>query len=149
MRFIRRLTIAQKILLIPLIGILGFVLFLSVTTISSLNNIVLLTSAKDIQFPALQASSEVLVSIVKVKDMLSSAATTGDKDILEEATNVANEVREKLAQLATIDKTLGEEIKEVIKDFKDYFEIAYGVSESMVNGTADFAKLGNLSQKMN
>ena len=100
MRFIRRLTIAQKILLIPLIGILGFVLFLSVTTISSLNNIVLLTSAKDIQFPALQASSEVLVSIVKVKDMLSSAATTGDKDILEEATNVANEVREKLAQLA-------------------------------------------------
>tara|TARA_R110002167_G_scaffold13128_2_gene55388 strand:+ start:7118 stop:7489 length:372 start_codon:yes stop_codon:yes gene_type:complete len=109
----------------------------------------LLTSAKDIQFPALQASSEVLVSIVKVKDMLSSAATTGDKDILEEATNVANEVREKLAQLATIDKTLGEEIKEVIKDFKDYFEIAYGVSESMVNGTADFAKLGNLSQKMN
>lgn len=109
----------------------------------------MLTSAKDIQFPALQASSEVLVSIVKVKDMLSSAATTGDKDILEEATNVANEVREKLAQLATIDKTLGEEIKEVIKDFKDYFEIAYGVSESMVNGTADFAKLGNLSQKMN
>ncbi|MCP3429860.1 methyl-accepting chemotaxis protein, partial [Alteromonas sp. LMIT007] len=41
------------------------------------------------------------------------------------------------------------EIAKISAGFDDYFKVAFDVSQSMVDGTADFSRLGELSSQMN
>lgn len=149
LNFALRMSIAQKIFLIPIIGSVSFAIYLLISTITSLNNVHILEDAKNIQFPALQTSSKALVNMEKVRDILSSAVTTGDEDSLENAKLVAEETRAELTQIESIDPSLAEEAKKMRAGFDDYFKVAYGVSASMVDNTADFSKIGELAAQMN
>lgn len=149
MNFILKMSIAQKIFLIPIIGTVGFLLYLAITTTTALNNVDRLNDAKDLQFPALQATSSALVKMEKVRDMLSSAVTTGDEESLSNAKKAAEETQELLAQIKAINPGLSGEANAILKSFNDYYVLAHQVSESMVNNTADFSKIGELSSKMN
>jgi methyl-accepting chemotaxis protein len=149
MNFLLKMSIAQKIFLIPIIGTAGFLLYLAITTTTALNNVDRLNDAKDIQFPALQATSSALVKMEKVRDMLSSAVTTGDEESLSNAKHAAEETQQLLAQIKAINPSLSGEANSILKSFNDYYELAHQVSESMVNNTADFSKIGELSSKMN
>lgn len=149
MNFLSRMSIAQKMFLIPIIGTAGFVLYLIITSMSALNNVALLEDARDIQFPALQTTTSALVNMEKVRDTLSSAVTTGDEEALSNARTIADQTRNQLNQIRSIDPSLSAEAGKILKSFDEYFKVAYDVSASMVNNTADFSKIGELSAKMN
>ncbi|MCV2886267.1 methyl-accepting chemotaxis protein [Aestuariibacter sp. AA17] len=149
MNFLQRMSIAQKLFLIPIIATVSFIIYLAITTITALNNADLLDDAKDVQFPALQETSSALVTLEKVRDTLSSAVTTGDEESLSKAKTQAGQVRESLNSLKSINPSLSAEANSILSDFEAYFQLAYSVSESMVNNTADFSKLGELSTNMN
>lgn len=149
MNFLMKLSIAQKLFLIPIIGTASFALYLIITISTAFNNVALLEGAKDVQFPALQYSGAALVSMEKVRDTLSSAVTTGDEESLANATNIAEKARQELTSLRSIDAKYNAETSEILNNFNSYFELAYDVSLSMVNNTADFSKLGELSAQMN
>lgn len=149
MSFLSRMSIAQKLFLIPIIGTASFVLYLVISTITAYSNVDLLEDAKDVAFPAYKAASEALVDMEKVRDTLSSAVTTGDEEALSSAQSIANETRDALNQLKTIDPGLSGEANSILSTFDAYFKLAYDVSQSMVNNTADFSKLGQLSSQMN
>ena len=149
MNFLLRMSIVQKLFLIPIIATASFILYLVITTATAFNNVALLEGAKDVQFPALQASSSALVNLEKVRDTLSSAVTTGDEEALSQSQTFANETRDLLNELKSLNPVLAGEVNVILKDFNDYYTLAYEVSESMVNNTADFSKLGELSANMN
>ncbi|MFC6441225.1 methyl-accepting chemotaxis protein [Bowmanella sp. JS7-9] len=149
MNFLFRLSIAQKIFLIPILGAASFLIFLVINTTLSQTNGHLLTNAQTIQFPALQTSESALVRMSKVRDTLSSAVTTGDEDALASAKQLADETRDDLNKLKALAPDLATEANKILTRFNQYFDVAYGVSESMVNNTADFSKLGELSEQMN
>jgi len=149
MNFLSRMSIAQKMFLIPIIGTAGFVLYLAITSMTALNNVALLEDARDIQFPALQTTTTALVNMEKVRDTLSSAVTTGDEEALSSARTIAEQTRSQLNQIRSIDPSLSSEAGRILKSFDEYFKVAYDVSASMVNNTADFSKIGELSAQMN
>ena len=149
MNFLQRMSIAQKLFLIPIIATISFILYLAITTVTALSNADLLENARGVQFPALQEASDALVNLEKVRDTLSSAVTTGDEEALSKARAQADEVRESLNSIKSINPSLSAEANVILSDFEKYFKIAYDVSESMVNNTADFSKLGELSASMN
>jgi methyl-accepting chemotaxis protein len=149
MNFLMKMSIAQKLFLIPIIGTVGFLLYLAVTTNTALNNVKLLEDAEGVQFPALQATSSALVNMEKVRDILSSAAATGDDEALDKAKEVATETQGLLNQIKSINPSLSSEANSILNSFNDYYGLGYSLSESMVNNTADFSKLGQLSTKMN
>lgn len=149
MNFMLRMSIAQKIFLIPIIGTVSFIVYLIISTNTSLNNVALLDEAKTVEFPALQTSNSALVLMEKVRDTLSSAVTTGDEEALANAKNYAESTRDNLNQLKSINPKLSAEADKILNNFEAYFQVAFGVSESMVNNTADFSKIGELSAKMN
>ena len=80
MDVLRRLSIAKKIYLIPVIGTLSFVIYLILASMTALNNVKTLEQTRDIQFPVLQASQHAQVLLERVKDSLASAVTTGDSE---------------------------------------------------------------------
>ncbi len=149
MNFLKKMPIATKIFLIPGIAALSFVLYLLITIYTALNNGDVLEEVQQVQFPALQLSASTLVEMQKVRDTLSSAATTGDQDTLDAATSIASEAKAGLDRIANISPEFRSDISRISNGFDDYFEVAFGVSQSMVNGTADFSRLGELSAQMN
>lgn len=149
MKFISRMTIAQKIFLIPIIGSVSFAVYLFISTTTSLNNMKVLDNANVVQFPALQTSQKALVNMEKVRDYLSSAVTTGDDEALSAAGDVAEITRQELEKIKTLDPSLGDEASSILTSFNNYYDVAYGVSSSMMNNTADFSILGELTKKMN
>lgn len=80
MNFLSKMPIATKIYIIPSIATFGFVLYLAISTLVSLNNASILENTSEVEFPALRTSSAALVNMEKVRDTLSSAVTTGDEE---------------------------------------------------------------------
>ncbi|MEP7705207.1 methyl-accepting chemotaxis protein [Paraglaciecola sp. 25GB23A] len=149
MNFLTKMSIAQKLFLIPIIGTVGFLLYLGITTITGLRNVELLDDIIEVQYPALDATNSALVKIEKVRDTLSSAAITGDEDALDTAKTIANDTEALLKKIQSINPNLASEANRIIELFDRYFEFAFGISESMVNQTADMSKLGQSSVRMN
>lgn len=149
MNFLKKMPIATKIFLIPGIAALSFVIYLLITVYTALNNGATLEKVQKVQFPALQLSASTLVDMQKVRDTLASAVTTGDQDTLTMAQELAEEAKSGLNQIASISPDFRGDISRISSGFDSYFDVAYDVSQSMVNGTADFSRLGELSAQMN
>ena len=149
MNFLKKMPIATKIFLIPGIAALSFVIYLLITVYTALNNGATLDKVQKVQFPALQLSASTLVDMQKVRDTLASAVTTGDQDTLTMAQELAEEAKSGLNQIASISPDFRADISRISSGFDSYFDVAYDVSQSMVNGSADFSRLGELSAKMN
>ncbi len=149
MQLIRNMSVKKKILLIPFIGTAAFVLYLSMTMHTAFNNIELLANARDMQFPVLQLSSDALVKMEKVRDTLASAVTTGDEEGLKTAETLASSTRELLSKISATNADMRSDVQPILTSFNNYYKVAYDVSQSMVNNTADFSKLADLSAKMN
>jgi len=149
MNFLAKMSIAQKLFLIPIIGTFNFLLYVGLTTNTAFNNVEILEKAKGVDFPALLASRNALVSMENVKDSLSSAVTTGDEEALDKADGLAKSTRESLGSIVKLNDELAKTAAPIMSSFDNYYEIAYGVSKSMVDNTADFSKVGQLSADMN
>ncbi|OJF70451.1 chemotaxis protein [Alteromonas sp. V450] len=149
MNFLKKMPIATKIFLIPGIAALSFVIYLLITVYTALNNGATLERVQEVQFPALQLSASTLVDMQKVRDTLSSAVTTGDQDTLTVAKELAEEAKNGLSKISSISPEFRAEISSISSGFDDYFKVAFDVSQSMVDGTADFSRLGELSAQMN
>ena len=143
------MPIATKIFLIPGIAALSFIIYLLITVYTALNNGDILEKVQKVQFPALQLSASTLVEMQKVRDTLSSAVTTGDQDTLQAAKDLVSEAKSGLDRIANISPEFRSDISKISDGFDKYFDTAFDVSQSMVNGTADFSRLGQLSSEMN
>lgn len=149
MNFLKKMPIATKIFLIPGIAALSFIIYLLITIYTALNNGDILEKVQKVQFPALQLSASTLVEMQKVRDTLSSAVTTGDQDTLQAAKDLVSEAKSGLDRIANISPEFRSDISKISDGFDTYFDTAFDVSQSMVNGTADFSRLGQLSSEMN
>ncbi|WP_395339811.1 methyl-accepting chemotaxis protein [Ningiella sp. W23] len=148
-RFLAQLSIAQKLFAIPALAIISFVIFVGFTATTASNNVNLLENARQMQFPALLASRNALVNMENVKSSLSAAVTTGDEESLGKAQVEADITLKNLRAIQSLDSSLSEKVTPILENFSAYFDVAFSVSESMVNNTADFSKLAQLTQEMN
>lgn len=109
----------------------------------------MLENVIEVQYPALDVTKNALLTMEKVKETLSSAVTTGDGETLENAQTYAQETQTMLQNIKSIDPNLSAEINGILKSFNDYYTLAFDVSKSMIDGTADYSKSGQLSTTMN
>lgn len=149
MDMLRRLSIAKKIYLIPIIGTLSFVIYLVLASITALNNVTTLEQTRDVQFPVLQAAQSSLVLLERVKESLASAVTTGDAEALTGVTSFSNKLNESLNQIAQLNRAYASDINTIKQSYDDYYQVAHKVSQEMINNTADFTTLAQRSEKMN
>ncbi|MCG8612491.1 MAG: hypothetical protein MI864_18390, partial [Pseudomonadales bacterium] len=93
MHFFRKLSIRQKILLIPLFGTLGFLSYFLVS-ISYINNTVtLLDNARNVEFPLLMMARNNLAKLEKIKETLSTAVSASEAEMLESTKQLADDIR--------------------------------------------------------
>ena len=144
----KSLSVQHKILLIPFVGAIGFCIYLAVSLVTMSQIVDKLDQAYKIEYQLLQTSEYSLVRLDKIKETLGNAATMGETDLLDAAKKYADEMREKLEQNIRTDKENADFLRTLITDFDGYFSLAYALSKEMVDGTADFATIGERSQAM-
>lgn len=149
MSFLKKMSIAQKLFLIPIIGTVAFILYLGITTANALNNVNILENVIEVEYPSVDLSKNALVKMEKVKEALTSAVTTADEDTLNNAQIFASETKKLLQDIKSIDPILSSEVSKILESFNKYYELAFTVSKSMIDGTADYSKLGEMSTSMN
>jgi methyl-accepting chemotaxis protein len=148
MNFFRNLSVKFKILLIPTLGSIGFVFYLIFNTVTMNSAVELLDNAQKVRFPLLQTAEKSLVILEKIKETLASAATMGEPELLQDADNMANQMKEGLNKALRVDQQTAMSIQKIQKQFDSYYNKAQTISAEMVEGTADFSTLGTRSKAM-
>lgn len=149
MSIFKKLSISAKIYLIPIIGTFLFIVYLIMSEINASNNVDILSDAKNVQFPVVQYSKEVSVSIIKVSELLRNAVITGDEDGIALAEETAISLVSVINKIGATDKRFINIKQQIENEFTDYYTQAKSLSTGMVNGTADYERLTEISKKMN
>ncbi|MCW8999374.1 MAG: methyl-accepting chemotaxis protein, partial [Kangiellaceae bacterium] len=148
MEFFTKQSIRLKILFIPIVGVVGFLIYLFVSLFSMNHNLDLLKNAKDVQFPLLQISAESLNQLEDIKQTLADAAGMGEAEKLDSANNIYEDLKRELNKAVSVDQSNAPTVNDLIRELEGYYSQAFGLSKSIVEGTADFATLGEQSQQM-
>ena len=144
----KSLSVQFKILLIPVVGVIGFLSYLAVT-FSTMNTAEqLLGQAQKIEYPLLQIAEKSIVSLDKIKETLGNAVTTGESELLSTANELSNKFKNKIEQGNGLSDESGRTLSTILSSFDKYYSSAYSLSKELVDGTADFSKLGERSQAM-
>ncbi|ARU59410.1 methyl-accepting chemotaxis sensory transducer [Oleiphilus messinensis] len=148
MHFFRKLSIRQKILLIPLFGTLGFLSYF-IVSISYINSTVtLLDNARNVEFPLLMMARNNLAKLEKIKDTLSTAVSASEPEMLETAKQLAEDVRVNFTQAKQVSEDSKDAIMTLASAFDNYYSLAFTLSKEMIDGTADFSTVGQRSTTM-
>jgi methyl-accepting chemotaxis protein len=142
------LSIRLKILLIPIVGSVGFAIYLFTSLLTMSQIVKDLDHAYAVEYEFLQVSEFGLVHLDKIKETLGNAATMGEADLIETSDKYADAFRNKLTESYRIDKDNVAFLKQLLSDFNSYYLHASTLSKEMVDGTIDFETLGDRSEQM-
>ena len=148
MDFFTKQSIKLKILFIPLVGSVGFLIYLFVSLSAMNQNLISLTNAKDVQFPLLQISADSLNKLEDIKAALGDAVSMGEEEQLDSANQLYIELKSSLNQAANIDDNMSSDIRTLINELESYFDHAHALSKGFVDETADFSTLAEKSKEM-
>ncbi len=148
MNSFKALSVQYKILLIPIVGALGFCIYLATSLLAMSDIVEELEQAYTVEYRLLQTSEYGLVRLDKIKETLGNAATLGEQDLLDDADKYANEIRTKTQEAMQVAPENAAFLRTLVADFDNYYKEAYKLSKEMIDGTVDFATIGQRSNDM-
>ncbi len=149
MRWFDSLSIKVKILLIPVVASIGFCIYLTTTLLNNAQNETLLNHAYKTKYELLTASEFGLVRLDKIQETLANAVTMGESELIDSVKVSARQVNDRLDAQVSLNKSSGEFITQWLNEFERYVIDAVGLTEQMVDGTADFDKIADQASKIN
>ena len=146
MTWFYKLSVKIKIYCIAAAAILGFIVyFVSNYTMSSSQG-QLVGQIQTKTFPLLQIAERSKVRLERIQEMLASAVSADEMDILSNADTQKSEMLDDLKKASELDpEGLASQVS---SSFSDYYGIAHSISKSMLDGSADFSSLGAKTEKM-
>jgi methyl-accepting chemotaxis protein len=136
-----RKSIRLKVLAIPTIAVVCIIATLIVNLIVRDSNHKLLDEAETTQFPALQIAERNLVRLEQLDSTLASGVTTGDEDMVVAAREIRDALVKDFAASKQIAPSYAAEVRKLEEEFSAYAKNAFGLTESMIDGSADFSQI--------
>jgi methyl-accepting chemotaxis protein len=148
MALFSNLSVRTKILLIPILGTIGFAAFLGLTINTSLSNAETLEHTRTTAVPSLQVADRLPVALERLSEGLGSAVSASDLDMIKNAETIARSIRSDLQSLKDISPALESPAEDIEDSFDSYARIAFALSKGMIDGSVDYSSLGAQSEKM-
>jgi len=148
MGWFNNLSIKYKIYLIPLVSVLGFALNLAYNYGVNTDSSFRLGQVQKVYYPLLEKSDSVIVKVASIPEILNSAVSAGEADMIEAADKTADDIRALLKEIKEIETDPNPSYDDVISGFESYYLSAKGLSSSMIEGTADFSQLSGKMAEM-
>ncbi|MFT5592715.1 MAG: methyl-accepting chemotaxis protein [Oceanicoccus sp.] len=144
-----RVSIKAKILVIPAIAVLGFIASLAVNSSINNDNSKRLAQIQDLYFPVVQSSRENIVRINRTEELLNTAVSTGESDMVVSAKKTYSELIKKIEEQKNLWPEQKKNLEQLESHAGAYFEVALKLSEGMVNGNLDPSDIPQLVETMN
>ena len=139
MNWFTSLSVRNKILLIPLVGVIGFAVYLTFNFSTIRANSERLEYTRDVAFPLLERIDANLVRLDKIKEQLNAAVFSNDEDLLAEAGDTAQLMTATFSDMLQIDAAGQQAVTQLSKSFETYYGIAFNFTDDLIAGRADFA----------
>ena len=150
MSFLSGIPIKFKILIIPVVGVLGFCVYFAFNVSVTTDSKARLERVQNTYYPILEKSNSAIVTLDRITETLNSAVSSNERELLDTASDMAGSVNGMFADILALEPNRKPEVQEITAEFNDYFRLAYGVSEGMISGQADFSALSdNISRMRN
>jgi len=148
MNWFSRISIKYKMLLIPLVGVLGFsgnLLYnFSVNSETSHK----LEAVRDVYYPILERANTTIGILERTVETLNSAASSGEMDMLKGADENADKINTLFKEMMDLEPARKKNVQEVADSFNSYYQLARSISEGLISGKADMAQLNSKVQSM-
>lgn len=146
---LNRVSIKAKILVIPAIAVLGFIASLTVNSTINNHNSQRLAKIQNLYFPVVQSSRENIVRINRIEELLNTAVSTGESDMVTSAKKTFDELLSKVSEQKTLWPEQEKALSKLDEQIRDYFVVALKLSDGMVNGNLNPSDIPDLVQSMN
>lgn len=144
------LRIRNKLYFAGLVGTLGFVIFLAFNQYVVQENSKRLNDVSTIRVPLLETSDANLVRLYKIKTALSDALALEDETLLTEAAALATKIQNSQQKIMTLAPDASTDIAELNSKFNEYFDLAFSLSKSTLDGNISMidaaAKIGRMNR---
>ncbi|MFL0797915.1 MAG: methyl-accepting chemotaxis protein [Cellvibrionaceae bacterium] len=147
MSWVKNLSLKIKILSITGIGALGLILILSVNASSTQSNLHRVESVRDFYFPILELANANSTLLDQIEGLQANAVSMGEEDMLDDAKTLKSQMEENLSQLKRLSQGSQMNVSGLQKELDDYVSVSFGLTASMIDGTADFSQVGALAAK--
>lgn len=141
MNWFSRISIKLKLMLIPLVGVLGFAANLSYNFSVNTETRQKLESVRDLYYPILERSNNVMVTLDRTVEILNSAVSAGELDMIKGADENAEKMRSMFREIRNLEPERKQLVDELNAEFETYYRLAREISEGMISGTVDFSQL--------
>ena len=139
------LSIKQKILVIPVVGIVGFLVYLAFIYTVTSENSTLLASIRTTYYPSLEIANANISRLEQVSEIMVNAVMTGDTDTLENAEDVKDKLLSGLDTQEKLQPLRKQEIANIKDSLLQYYEFSFKLSEGMINEELDMSTVGEMA----
>lgn len=148
MNWFSRISIKFKLMLIPLVGVLGFATNLSYNFSVNTETRQKLESVRDVYYPILERANNVIVTLDRTVEVLNSAVSAGELDMIKGADENAEKMRTMFREIRGLEPDRKQMVEQLSSGFENYYALAREISEGMISGSVDFAQLNAKVESM-
>ena len=149
MGLLSNISIKVKIIALAGAAIIGFMISLAVNTSINSQNSERIQKVRDVYFPVVQKADGNLVKLRQIKELLNTAVSTGEVEIIQNADLLKKEILADVESIITLWTDRSQENQKLKDQFKQYYTIAREVSAGMLSGTLDMSKMSSKIDNMN
>ncbi|HEY7772360.1 MAG TPA: methyl-accepting chemotaxis protein [Marinagarivorans sp.] len=146
MDFFSRLPISRKVFAIPVIAIAFFGVYLSLSSSISHKNLASIESVYQVDFQALIIAKGLLFEMERIDEGLTQAAMSGEQEMLELAKARKNAILDAIQALRDLPAPK-EAVAVIESGFDAYIAVAFPLSQSLVDGSADYGSIAQTSEQ--
>lgn len=148
MHLFSTLSLKYKILSIALIGALGFISYLAFNFETNQNNTVRLEKIQDVNFPVLDNTGRIWLSLFEARNAMQTALAEGEIDLIADAKVHQKEINKLLTKIHTLEPRYENEANILSKGLALYITSAESLTEGMINGTVELSKMASMASIM-
>ena len=140
-------SVKWKIYSIAIVSLIGFAGYLGFNVWVTSNNANLLASVRDTYYPILEKATTNRVNLDRLTELLSTAASTGETDLLKTAETAALNINSVFDEVVKLEPDKKDDVKQIQTLFSEYYNAVYSISNDMASGDVDFATLPDRIKK--
>lgn len=149
MKGLAALSLRYKILMVAIIGGVGFCVYLSFNLIYQQRLDARLQEIEYISFPALDLTNKSYLTLFKVRNTLASSISNSDSDMVDEAELLRRELQSSLNSISELDARFKNDVDLLRLNFDAYWDSASGLARGMIEGTLELSQLASGAQAAN
>lgn len=141
------LTIKQKIIIIPAVAVIGFLIYLAFNYSVASSNSVLLGEIRSVHYPVLQVAGSSLVKFEHIDEQLTNAAITADTDTLDKSIDTYKSLLKNLGRMSELQPERASDISSIKAILASYFDFSHAFTSAWIDGEIDMNSASEKAQR--